>query len=49
VGGHKSGHDDGAQDIELSKFFQVGIDRIQVEQDMGKTTAVSNGGTNLKN
>jgi len=48
VGEHKSGHDDGAQDIELSKFFQVGIDRIQIEQDTGKTTAVSKRGTDLK-
>jgi aspartyl-tRNA(Asn)/glutamyl-tRNA(Gln) amidotransferase subunit B len=29
----------------LSKFFEVGIDRIQMEQDTGKTTAVSLGGS----
>jgi len=26
---------------ELSKFFSVGIDRVQIEQDTGKTTAIS--------
>ncbi len=27
---------------ELSKFFNVGIDRIQIEQDTGKTTTITN-------
>jgi aspartyl-tRNA(Asn)/glutamyl-tRNA(Gln) amidotransferase subunit B len=30
---------------DLSKFFEVGIDRIQLEQDTGKTTAVSSDGS----
>jgi aspartyl-tRNA(Asn)/glutamyl-tRNA(Gln) amidotransferase subunit B len=30
-------------DVELSKFFSVGIDRIQIEQDTGKTTTVTEG------
>lgn len=29
------------QSIELSKFFDVGIDRIQIEQDTGKTTTIT--------
>ncbi len=30
-----------AKDVELSKFFDVGIDRIQIEQDTGKTTTIT--------
>ena len=41
-----SGNSSSQEDlVELSKFFDVGIDRIQMEQDTGKTTAVSIGGS----
>ncbi len=39
---HKGGGNvDNPEEDVGSKFFQVGIDRIQLEQDTGKTTAVS--------
>jgi Asp-tRNAAsn/Glu-tRNAGln amidotransferase B subunit (PET112 homolog) len=34
-----------ATNDDLSTFFEVGIDRIQLEQDTGKTTAVSSDGS----
>lgn len=38
---------DQSSKTELSKFFDVGIDRIQIEQDTGKTTTTTHGSNEI--